>query len=173
MPPRAPFGGLEIDAAGCTLCLACVSVCPVQALQDDKDKPTLKFQEDLCVQCGLCAATCPEKVITLAPQIDFAAWAAPPRLVKEEEPALCLNCAKPFGVKSTIDRIVAKLEGKHWMFAGDLAKRSSLIRMCEDCRVEVVVNESFDPHENRPRPSPRTTEDYLRERAARGEDPLN
>lgn len=172
MPERAPFGGLAINAEGCTLCLACVSACPVQALQDDKDQPTLKFQEDLCVQCGLCAATCPEKVISLVPQLDFAAWAAPPRIVKQEEPALCISCNKAFGVQSTINRIVAKLENKHWMFAGDLAKRTSLIRMCEDCRVEVVVNESFDPHENRPRPSPRTTEDYLRERRERGEDPL-
>jgi ferredoxin len=172
MPARAPFGGLDIRAEGCTLCLACVSACPVQALQDDKDKPTLKFQEDLCVQCGLCAATCPEKVITLTPQLDFEAWAAPARVVKQEEPAHCISCGKAFGVQSTINRIVAKLENKHWMFAGDLAKRASLIRMCEDCRVEVVVNESFDPHENRPRPAPRTTEDYLRERREKGEDPL-
>lgn len=172
MPERAPFGGLAINSDGCTLCLACVSACPVQALQDDKDKPLLKFQEDLCVQCGLCAATCPEKVISLVPQIDFAAWSAPPRVIKQEEPALCINCDKAFGVKSTIERIVAKLEGKHWMFAGDMAKRSSLIRMCEDCRVEVVVNESFDPHENRPRPAPRTAEDYIREQREKGEDPL-
>jgi ferredoxin len=172
MPARAPFGGLEINVDGCTLCLACVSACPVQALQDDKDKPTLKFQEDLCVQCGLCAATCPEKVITLEPRIDFKAWAEPARVVKQEEPAHCIQCGKGFGVQSTINRIVAKLENKHWMFAGDMARRASLIRMCEDCRVEVVVNESFDPHENRPRPSPRTTEDYLRERRERGEDPL-
>ncbi len=144
----------------------------MQALQDDKEKPTLKFQEDLCVQCGLCAATCPEKVITLVPQLDFDAWEAPPRVVKEEEPALCLNCGKAFGVKSTIDRIVAKLENKHWMFAGDMAKRTSVIRMCEDCRVEVVVNESFDPHENRPRPAPRTTEDTCASGRSAGETRL-
>jgi hypothetical protein len=40
--------------------------------------------------------------------------------------------------------------------------------MCEDCRVEVVVNESFDPHAT-PRPKPRTTDDYLRERENGGE----
>ena len=172
MPELAPFGSLDINAEGCTLCLACVSACPVQALQDDKDKPSLSFQEDLCVQCGLCAAICPEKVISLVPQIDFEAWSQPPRIIKQEEPAHCISCGKAFGVQSTIERIVAKLENKHWMFAGDMAKRTSLIRMCEDCRVEVVVNDSFDPHENRPRPAPRTTEDYLRERRERGEDPL-
>ncbi|AOG06795.1 4Fe-4S binding protein [Bosea sp. RAC05] len=172
LPPRAPFGTVHVDTDGCTLCLACVSACPVQALSDDPERPTLAFQEDLCVQCGLCAATCPEKVITLEPRIDFDAWKGGKRVLKQEEPFHCISCAKPFGVRSTIEKITAKLENKHWMFSGDAAKRISVLRMCEDCRVEVVVNESFDPHLSPPRPPVRTTEDYLRERAERGEDPL-
>ena len=31
----APFGAVEIDAGGCTLCLSCVSACPTSALRDD------------------------------------------------------------------------------------------------------------------------------------------
>ena len=50
------------------------------------------------------------------------------------------------------------------MFAGENAKRLDLVRMCDNCRVEVVMNEGFDPYEARQRPSPRTTEDYLRAR---------
>ena len=172
MPARAPFGGLDINAEGCTLCLSCVSACPTGALSDNPERPMLRFAEDLCVQCGLCANTCPEKVISLAPRIDFAAWEAPPRVVKEEEPFHCISCGKPFGVKSTIEKIAAKLENRHWMFSGENAKRISVIRMCEDCRVEVVVNESFDPHAAPQRPAPRTTEDYLRERE-KGDDPLH
>ncbi|MGL4975611.1 MAG: 4Fe-4S dicluster domain-containing protein, partial [Bosea sp. (in: a-proteobacteria)] len=173
LPALAPFGAVHVDAQGCTLCLACVSACPVQALSGNSERPMLSFQEDLCVQCGLCQATCPEKVITLEPRLDFAAWAAAPAVLKEEEPFHCISCSKPFGVKSTIEKIVSKLEGKHWMFAGDGAKRIDVIRMCEDCRVEAVVNESFDPHKSPQRPAPRTAEDYLRERAERGDDPLN
>jgi ferredoxin len=172
MPPRAPFGTVHVDTEGCTLCLACVSACPVSALGDNPERPTLTFQEDLCVQCGLCAATCPEKVITLEPRVDFDAWKGGRRVVKQEEPFHCIACAKPFGVRSTIEKIAAKLENKHWMFAGEGAKRASILRMCEDCRVEAVVNESFDPHHSPQRPPVRTTDDYLRERAERGEDPL-
>jgi len=172
MPPLAPFGTIHVETEGCTLCLACVSACPVQALSDNPERPTLAFQEDLCVQCGLCAATCPEKVITLEPRIDFEAWRGGKRILKEEEPFHCIACAKPFGVRSTIEKIASRLENKHWMFSGDTAKRISVIRMCEDCRVEVVVNESFDPHLSPQRPPVRTTEDYLRERRERGEDPL-
>ena len=169
----APFGGLDIAIDGCTLCLSCVSACPVNALGDNPDKPLLSFDESLCVQCGLCAATCPEKVITLKPQIDFAAWEAHRRVVKEEEPALCVKCTKPFGTKASLDKVKAKL-ASHWMFSGENAKRADLLMMCDDCRVEVTVLESFSPYGDVPeRPRVRTSEDYLRERAERGEDPLN
>lgn len=164
LPERAPFGTAHVDAEGCTLCHACVAACPTGALGDNPDKPMLTFAEDRCVQCGLCAATCPEKVITLEPRIDFAAWAAPPVTKKEEEPFHCIACGKPFGTRSTIERIVSRLEGRHWMFSGEHARRISVIKMCEDCRVEAVVNESFDPHGAPARPAPRTSEDYLRER---------
>ena len=64
LPADAPFGKVEINVEGCTLCLACVSACPTGALMDDHERPMLRFAEDACVQCGLCKATCPEKVIT-------------------------------------------------------------------------------------------------------------
>jgi ferredoxin len=129
---------------------------------DDPDRPSLRFAEDACVQCGLCKATCPEKVITLKPQIDFTAASASSRLLKEEEPFRCTRCGKPFGVKSTIERVAAKLEGKHWMFSGP-DSRLEVLKMCEDCRVVAVTLAGFDPHANE-RPPPRTSEDYIRER---------
>jgi ferredoxin len=140
-------------------------------LSDNPDKPMLKFTESVCVQCGLCEATCPEKVITLAPRLDFEAWAAPARIMKQEEPFHCISCGTPFGTKSTIDRIVAKLQDKHWMFTGPNAKRIDVVRMCDNCRVESVMNESFDPHAAPQRPPIMTTEDYLRAREKNGSDP--
>ena len=162
LPADAPFGAVELDVEGCTLCLACVSACPTGALSADSERPMLRFTEDACVQCGLCKATCPEKVISLRPQLDFRAATAAARVLKEEEPFACVRCGKPFGVKSTIERVAAKLEGKHWMFKGS-ARRLEVVKMCEDCRVAVMAEEDFDPY-GAPRPNPRTTEDYLRER---------
>ncbi len=156
----APFGGLDINVDGCTLCLSCVSACPTNALSDNPERPMLRFTESQCVQCGLCAATCPENVITLKPQLDFVAWNEPKRVVKEEEPFHCVQCAKAFGVKSTIDRVVSKLADKHWMFAGAAGQsRVRVLMMCDDCRVEAVLGESFDPHGMPPRPLPRTADD--------------
>jgi ferredoxin len=163
LPARAPFGAVNIDVDGCTLCLACVSACPTGALGDDPERPILRFSEDACVQCGLCKATCPEHVITLTPQLDFRAATASARVLKEEQPFCCIRCGKPFGVKSTIERVTAKLEGKHWMFK-EGAQRLDVLKMCDDCRVAVVTEQDFSPYGSPPRAPPRTTEDYLRER---------
>ena len=164
LPDGAPLGAIGVNVDGCTLCLSCVSACPTGALRDDPERPVLKFVEDACVQCGLCQSTCPEKVITLKPQIDFRAARAQAAIIKEEEPALCIRCSKPFGIKSTIEKIAAKLEGRHWMYpAGD--KRLDVVRMCADCRVIAMSEQQFDPFAGVPeRAPPRTTDDYLRER---------
>jgi len=163
LPARAPFGAVALDTSGCTLCLACVSACPTGALTDDPERPMLRFSEQACVQCGLCQATCPEKVITLKPQLDFRAGSRDARVLKEEQPYCCIRCAKPFGVKSTIDRVVAKLADTHWMFK-DSPERLDLIRMCDDCRVAFVSEKEFDPYGTQ-RTLARTTDDYLRDRA--------
>ncbi len=164
LPEGAPLGAISVDVGGCTLCLSCVSACPTGALRDDPDRPALKFVEDACVQCGLCKSTCPEKVITLTPQIDFTAATARARIIKEEEPAVCIRCDKPFGIKSTIDKVATKLEGRHWMFPQG-NRRLDTVRMCADCRVITMSEQQFDPFAGVPeREGPRTTEDYLRER---------
>ena len=168
LPEGSPFGKVEVNVEGCTLCLSCVSACPTGALSDDPELPTLRFAEDACVQCGLCKATCPEKVITLQPQIDFRAATASSRVIKQEEPFLCIRCSKPFGVKSSVERVAAKLEGKHWMYK-DSKARLDLVKMCADCRVQIVAEENFDPFGAPQRPRLRTTDDYLRAREREGE----
>jgi ferredoxin len=152
LPAGAPFGKIEVNVQGCTLCLSCVSACPTGALGDDPERPMLRFTEDACVQCGLCQATCPEKVISLVPQLDFRAATAEPRVLKEEEPFCCIRCGKPFGTKSTIERVLAKLEGRHWMFKGS-AQRLDVVRMCEDCRVIAVTADNLDPYGAPPAPT--------------------
>lgn len=164
LAPGAPFGGVNLNVEGCTLCLACVTACPTHALSDNPERAMLRFSESLCVQCGLCQATCPEHVITIEPRLDFKAWDASLKVLKEEEPFHCIGCGKPFGTKSSIERVLAKLGDKHWMFQGANRKRLDVIRMCADCRVEAVVNESFDPHAGPQRPPVMSTEDYLRAR---------
>ena len=168
LPPGAPFGTLNIDAEGCTLCLACVGACPTGALRDNPDRPQLAFVEDACVQCGLCRVTCPEKVIALEPRISFTPEAKQAVVVKEEEPFECIRCGKPFGARSSIERIHAQLASKHSMFQD--SRTIDRIKMCDDCRVVDQFNDPDAPFAGAPRPLPRTTDDDLREREAEIEE---
>ena len=163
LPEGAPFGAVQVDVEGCTLCLACVSACPTGALLDDPERPMLRFVEDACVQCGLCKATCPERVITLKPQLDIRAAHGPARVLKQEEPFHCIRCGAPFGTKSSIERIAAKLAGRHWMYQG-ADRRIDALKMCGECRVIAVTEAEFGRSGAPARPKIRTTEDYLLER---------
>ncbi len=129
-----PFGSLVVDAGKCTLCLSCVSACPASALADNPDKPQLKFIERNCVQCGLCATTCPEQAITLQPRLwlaDGGRARKAPRVLNEAEPFRCVRCSKPFGTLQAIEAMIGKL-GAHPAFQGAAAER---LKMCGDCRV--------------------------------------
>jgi ferredoxin len=162
MPERAPFGEARVAIDGCTLCVACTTVCPTGAFSANPEKPQLRFLEDACVQCGLCAATCPEKVIELVPRLNLAPEAAQIRVVKEEEPFCCERCAKPFGTKSSVERVTAKLRASgHWMFQDEARLR--VLRLCEDCRVFEATEGGIDPYAGPGRPATKTTEDWLRE----------
>ena len=164
LPPRSPYGRIHVDIAGCTLCLACVGACPVAALSDNPDRPQLSFTEAACVQCGICVATCPEKVIRLEPRYNFSPAAMTPEVVKGEEPFHCVSCGKPFGTKSTMERVLSRLKGKHAMFQTEAQLR--LIQMCDTCRIVTVAEAGEDPMGGGARPRIRTTEDYLAEAAA-------
>jgi ferredoxin len=162
LPAGAPFGAVEVDLAGCTMCLSCVGACPTGALRDDEDRPWLGFNEEACVQCGLCKTTCPESVIALEPRLNFTEEARGAVTLYEDEPFQCIRCGKPFGARRTIERIADQLAGKHWMFdSGDQAER---IKMCDDCRVVVHFERTDNPMAGAPRPAMRTTDDDLRER---------
>jgi len=159
LPEGAPYGRIAIDEDKCTLCLSCVGACPTGAILDNPDKPQLRFQENACVQCGICRSTCPESAISLEPRFDFTPAALSQIVLYEEEPFACIRCGTPFGTKKTVDRIVERLQDKHWMFKS--AATVDLIRMCEDCRVIAQAESGTDPFKMGERPQVRTTQDYL------------
>ena len=126
---------------------------------ENPDKPQLRFQENACLQCGLCATVCPENAIALQPQMNLGDDAFAEVIKNEEEPYPCVECGALFGVKSTIEKIVATLEGKHPMFADSAQGR--MIRMCDDCRVKSQMHGQNNPFGGAARPRTRTTDDYL------------
>ncbi|SFB72102.1 4Fe-4S binding protein [Tropicimonas isoalkanivorans] len=161
LPEGAPYGYVLVDTDACTLCLSCVSLCPSGALGDNPDLPQLRFQEDACLQCGLCSNVCPENAITYQPRLNLGDDALQQVVLNEEEPFACVECGALFGVKSTIERITAKLEN-HAMFAG--GDKLRMIQMCDDCRVNAQYHSEDNPFTLGERPRPRTTDDYLKKR---------
>lgn len=127
----SPFGSVQVNKDRCTLCLSCVSACPASTLQDNAALPQLRFIEKNCVQCGLCARTCPEQAITLEPRLLLARERREARVLNEAQPYACVRCGKPFGTLKAIEAMLARLGG-HPMFQGAAAER---LKMCGDCRV--------------------------------------
>ncbi len=162
LPVGAPYGAVLVDTEACTLCLSCASLCPSGALLDNPDTPQLRFREDACLQCGLCATVCPEDAITLLPRFDPTDAALGQTVLHEEEPFACIECGKPFGVRSTVEKIMEKLAGKHAMFTETGSGR--LIQMCNDCRIRAQVHGASNPFAAAERPRVRTTDDYLSKR---------
>ena len=127
----SPLGALAINKDACTLCLSCVNACPASALQDNPERPQLKFIEKNCVQCGLCVKTCPENALSLVPQLRLTAQRKDAVVLNEMQPYACIRCSRPFGTLKAIEAMLGKLAG-HAMFQGAAADR---LKMCSDCRV--------------------------------------
>jgi ferredoxin len=132
LPAGSPFGAIAVDSGACTLCLACVTVCPSKALSPGDQVPQLKFRESLCYQCGLCQETCPEGAIRLLPRLlcDLETVETPVTL-REAEPLRCIECGRPFASPAMVERIHKKLQG-HWMYTEERQLRR--LRMCGTCR---------------------------------------
>lgn len=133
LPQGAPFGEIQVNPGLCTLCMACVSQCPANALAAGDESPQLRFIEANCVQCGLCSRSCPEQAISLSPRfVSDANRRRQTRTLHEEAPFCCIRCNKPFATRSVISKITDRMKD-HPMFSGDALDR---LKMCEDCRIK-------------------------------------
>lgn len=132
----APMGEVRIAADKCTLCAACVRICPTGAVHLPGTTMQLAFTEECCLQCGLCANVCPENAVTLLPRLLISGTARrAPRVVAEAEPFACAGCGKPFATRAMIERSRAMMAG-HPMFQGEQAR---LMTLCPDCRQRAMA----------------------------------
>ncbi|MGH7751197.1 MAG: indolepyruvate ferredoxin oxidoreductase subunit alpha, partial [Gemmatimonadales bacterium] len=58
----------EIDPAKCVACLACVRICPADAVAVSGTQ--VRIVDDSCTRCGLCLPACPHDAIAV--QGDYA-----------------------------------------------------------------------------------------------------
>ena len=139
LPSGAMFGTVAIDDR-CTLCQSCVTACPGKALHSGNGVPQVQFVEANCLQCGMCTRTCPENAITISPRLLFdREQRNNARILHEESPFECISCGKAFATASVIKTMLTKLQ-YHSMFQSERARNR--LKMCEDCRVVDVVQDS-------------------------------
>jgi ferredoxin len=131
----ATFGTLLLAQMRCTLCMACVGLCPTGALR--KREGALAFAPSDCVQCGLCARACPEKALELNPGFD----GDPDSLTGEQvlkgasEWFHCISCCAPFARRSLVEGSMAHVQ-HHPMFQGE---GRQLLQMCMSCRQKATL----------------------------------
>jgi formate hydrogenlyase subunit 6/NADH:ubiquinone oxidoreductase subunit I len=121
------------------MCRACVNVCPTHAFRFDEADQTLKLRTIACVNCGLCARTCPESVITLHPELALDRPALAYASVLQDDTLACTKCGAPFGTRRAIEVIEAKLFGMASLLDTFAGNRRQLLRMCPNCRAVAAV----------------------------------
>ncbi len=141
-----PFAEVSINDS-CTLCNACVTMCPTDALSKADNK--INFIYGDCIACGLCAHACPEEAIDVKRVLDFS------QLVKRERKKLieaefvaCAECGKLFMPKSAFERMTALLQEGGGEGELNIEERLELLGYCEKCRPVKAVELSLQKLEN-------------------------
>ena len=113
--PHPNFRGQpKYDEEKCVGCLACVEVCPVEALayKDSADKRTLIHYTDTCIFCGQCEAACiaDHEGIKLSNDCELSFFdRKEAQETIEKVLQLCEMCGEPIACKDHLKWISQKL----------------------------------------------------------------
>jgi heterodisulfide reductase subunit A-like polyferredoxin/coenzyme F420-reducing hydrogenase delta subunit len=142
---RFPFADVAINAR-CTLCNACVHLCPTKALC--KEGNTIEFSYGHCIACGLCELACPEDALKLRRVLDFSLLVdTRSKKLIEAELIACAGCGKLFMPRSAFERITALI--KEGGGEGELTidERLEMLSYCEKCRPVKAIELSLHKEE--------------------------
>jgi len=141
-----PFAEVGIDASTCTLCNACVTLCPTKALR--KSENAIHFRYANCIACGLCEHACPEESISLQRILDLAQLmdGGEKKLV-EVERITCAGCGAPFMPRAAFERIRTALEQAGDEGEFNLDERLKMLTYCTKCRPVKAVELAMEKAE--------------------------
>ncbi len=120
----------------CTLCGACIRICPSRALRivEDSGELRLEFSHQQCIGCDACRQICPEKAVAIERALN-------PHLLRSgefievtrDEIARCRGCGAP--LNGTV-RMMKKLEERIREKSGD--KYAELVWYCQRCKDKML-----------------------------------
>lgn len=137
LAPEAPIGAVQVDANRCTLCFACVNLCPTRAVNARHDTlQQLVFQESACVQCGLCVKACPEQALSLQARFAPAALARMTSVVlHQDEQFKCTSCGTPFINRRLLESSLERIKDHPVLAQGGRAA----LMTCPSCRQKEML----------------------------------
>lgn len=56
---------VELVEDKCTNCTYCVTLCPTQAFEVDKETMEIRLNKEKCIACGICVKACPYDAVEL------------------------------------------------------------------------------------------------------------
>lgn len=143
MPRRVKLGGISVNTStpvrgmveiggNCTLCGACESICPTNALlqRSVEDEVYLTFYHDRCVGCGLCKRVCPHDAIIVSYVFNSEMFGKELILARDKI-AKCRRCGEPLGPYSKMLRLEEMLKARGY---GSNVIES--LWLCEKCKEE-------------------------------------
>jgi len=136
------YAKVKVDQDKCTLCLACVGACNVDALVADPKTYELRLNASLCTACGYCEPSCPEKdcltlerdIIELKPT-----WFKEQTLAQDTLFA-CVECGVEFATTKSVEKIAAMMGP---IFAAFSPIKQRTLYCCENCKPKLMIKEGL------------------------------
>lgn len=137
LPRGASLGAVEVDQKRCTVCFACVNLCPTGALTSvDGPIPELRFTESSCVQCRLCEQGCPEQAISLLPSVNLnRSEREASRVLCTDGLFECVRCGSPFISKRLLARSMEMVKD-HPLIEQEGVE---ILKLCMACRAGATM----------------------------------
>lgn len=136
------YGRVLVNEANCTLCLACVGACNVDALFANESDFTLRVNPSLCTACGYCEVSCPEVdcLTIVRDEIELQPTWFKENILAKDTLFACVECGKEFATTKAIEKI-ANMMGAIFALSSETKKRT--LYCCEDCKPKIMIKQGL------------------------------
>lgn len=136
------YGRVLVNEANCTLCLACVGACNVDALFANESDFTLRVNPSVCTACGYCEVVCPEAdcLTIVRDQIELSPKWFKEAILAKDTLFACVECGKEFATTKAIEKIAGLMAP---IFAKVSEAKKRTLYCCEDCKPKIMIQQGL------------------------------